>query len=533
MGKEHTKLIREVKAEDLARELTQDTGKLLSRLRTGKLSFPLHNAKVVGKLNLKHLTIEKPVEIWDCEFEGDVDLRYCEFKQVVDFSGCTFHKEFNSGDDVGSHTIFRKDLVCNETDSRRTVFRGPARFQGIQVEGSAYFLVAQFLGKEQAADFTNASFGKNFECRNSTFDGKVNCHSITCSTLDCREATFRESVDFRRLQCNAVANFRDATFEKDLDLRFASIDGDLHLGGAYFAERVKLGHTRITQRLRLDGSYFKKEVELYDLAVKVLQLMDPIYVDEDYPVKVRRTPEDQDRPKIITGPQDLDRIPNMEKAEFEDLAKRLFPFKERRSLNLGDIVFERFHGGPKEGLANELALKFVKEQMPAEFSRDPYLQLEKYYRSVGDENQAKTTYYLGRIALRANAKDKRHGRARWSFRKCVSDDFFRVLTGYGTKVGRILVIAFIFLILGTLVFYLPTEALNGVNASANANPSEEGLLFRTLYSLDLFLPIVNLRVDEQWVPNGPLLQAYATIHTIVGWLIVPLLLAALAGIIRR
>ncbi len=94
------------------------------------------------------------------------------------------------------------------------------------------------------------------------------------------------------------------------------------------------------------------------------------------------------------------------------------------------------------------------------------------------------------------------------------------------------------MILGTLVFYLPDQYLSSntlklASDSAKSVSWEQGWLYRGAFSLDLFLPLVNLHVDEKWTPNGPMLQAYAVVHAMVGWLIVPLLIAALAGIIRK
>jgi hypothetical protein len=65
--------------------------------------------------------------------------------------------------------------------------------------------------------------------------------------------------------------------------------------------------------------------------------------------------------------------------------------------------------------------------------------------------------------------------------------------------------------------------------------SQGGLVYWAAYSLDQFLPLVNLHVDEKWepYPDDPWTQAYSVLHAVVGWLVVPLLIAALAGIIKR
>lgn len=59
------------------------------------------------------------------------------------------------------------------------------------------------------------------------------------------------------------------------------------------------------------------------------------------------------------------------------------------------------------------------------------------------------------------------------------------------------------------------------------------LVHRLAYSLDLFLPVVKLGLDDQWVASGLVPQIYAFIHVFLGWLLVPLLLASLAGYLKR
>ena len=104
--------------------------------------------------------------------------------------------------------------------------------------------------------------------------------------------------------------------------------------------------------------------------------------------------------------------------------------------------------------------------------------------------------------------------------------------GYYLKVGRLLFIALFLVIIGSIIF-LPDQALRLASDSVKAYPWETGWSYRFWDSVDLFLPVVNLGIDKKWEPRGPLLQTYAAMHAMIGWIIVPLLVAALAGIIRR
>jgi hypothetical protein len=133
------------------------------------------------------------------------------------------------------------------------------------------------------------------------------------------------------------------------------------------------------------------------------------------------------------------------------------------------------------------------------------------------------------------------------------------VTSYGVSLTRLLVIALVFLVIGTVVFYTsdntlvetkrtasgsksdgetyPPESPGGEQDADSKEQSDAGwkadLRYRATYSLDQFLPLVNLHVDEKWEPDGPWVHAYAVFHATVGWLVVPLLVAAFAGIIKR
>ena len=53
------------------------------------------------------------------------------------------------------------------------------------------------------------------------------------------------------------------------------------------------------------------------------------------------------------------------------------------------------------------------------------------------------------------------------------------------------------------------------------------------YTLDLFIPIVNLQTANEWRPkeNRSLALIYMRLHTLAGWILIPLGLAALTGIV--
>jgi hypothetical protein len=104
------------------------------------------------------------------------------------------------------------------------------------------------------------------------------------------------------------------------------------------------------------------------------------------------------------------------------------------TLDLRELTFKRFDG------TSEQAKQLVKVQDPARFSRDPYIQLELYYSSVGKDAQAKDIYYEGHQASRINAK-KEYGSVEWSWGTNALDWLWKMLTRYGISTWRLLAIA--------------------------------------------------------------------------------------------
>jgi hypothetical protein len=565
--------------------------------------LPLHDKVICGKLDLKGLTIDKPLEINNCCFEDEIDLRYCEFKQLVDLSGCTFRKEFNSGDATHSLTIYRKDLVCN-----RSRFESAAYFDGMHVEGNVYFEDSCFdlegldkptdsqLGPNYTVDFTDAHFGHQLVCDRATFKGPVTFKAVNCDgsgsfdgcqfitgtrfedepeidfywasferNLWCRDAKYTANVNFRSVKCGYNAFFQRTLFAEETDLRFLELGRTLDLRWTYWAKRAKLGQIQVSKKLRLGGACFKSAVELYDSRIGVLELWDP-NPPEGEAIQVRLKPGDDDLEVVVGEKQDeLQELERSEKeaerlasrfvrrirkvapfsrdakdrSDAEELIHKLFPFKLRdkqysAGLNMTGTTFERFHGGPNDRLTQKLALRLADMQDPTKFSIDPYLQLRNHYLKIGDEARAKEMRLWGFEALRENAWAPK-GRTNWTLRRWLGEYLLYRPTSYGYRVWHVLLPALLlFFVVGTISFW-PADALTPTSPEIRdprESPFLNKALERSIFSLDLLIPALDLRYEAMWMPKQLYGLAYAVIHSILGWVLIALLLAWLTGVIK-
>jgi len=72
-----------------------------------------------------------------------------------------------------------------------------------------------------------------------------------------------------------------------------------------------------------------------------------------------------------------------------------------------------------------------------------------------------------------------------------------------------------------------------------SDPTRGEKLFNRLgYTLDLFIPLVNLGIAKKWevnrkYPNRLCLEAYSIVAVLYGWILIPLLIASLSGIVKK
>jgi hypothetical protein len=281
---------------------------------------------------------------------------------------------------------------------------------------------------------------------------------------------------------------------------------------------------------------FSGDTELYGSDIKILEVMDANYIPEGYPpsFEVRTSKGQKCFEPVVRNREELDDILNEGSSEsIQRMVKAFFPFR-KGSLTLIDTTFERFHGGPNRELARKLALELAEGQNPNRFSRDPYLQLEKYYSGIGEEDDAVRMHRRGHSALRENAKAHRdpdkEGTVKWSWYKIwVIDLGLKYLTGYGTRAWLAVVYLLPLLAIGTFAFCGDHTLLKKSDFS-NVGYISPGHSFA--YSLDLLIPVLSFPLTDSWIPNHTWGKIISVIAVLAGWLLVPLFIAAWTGLIR-
>jgi hypothetical protein len=221
------------------------------------------------------------------------------------------------------------------------------------------------------------------------------------------------------------------------------------------------------------------------------------------------------------------------------------------NLNINGFVYTDIAGGPSDGTSR---LRWLSLQAP-EYRPQPFRQLAKVLSEMGRDDGAIQVRIAKEIAQRRFGHESLAQRA-WSV-------MMQVTIGFGYVPLRALWWIAGFVGIGTILFgwgyrmriITPTEeaAYREFVASGEAPPHYP--VFNPLvYSLENFLPVVELHQDKYWRPNprhlvtgratrsgeprdpssvpSRLLRYYLWLHILAGWTITPLLFAGLSGLVR-
>jgi hypothetical protein len=210
----------------------------------------------------------------------------------------------------------------------------------------------------------------------------------------------------------------------------------------------------------------------------------------------------------------------------------------------GNLSLDGFmYGSIVDGTTDaEERLRWLALQPPG-YKPQPYEQLAKVLSADGNEEGATDVLIAQREAQRLSGHLGRLERI-WNW-------VLQVTIGYGFRPLRALWWIFGFMLLGAVLFgagyrmqiMTPTEAEAYQHfAETGEAPPHYPPFNALIYSLENFLPVVELHQGEYWRPNplhqrsrrleANLLRWYLWLHILAGWTLTPLLFAGLSGLIR-
>jgi uncharacterized protein YjbI with pentapeptide repeats len=230
---------------------------------------------------------------------------------------------------------------------------------------------------------------------------------------------------------------------------------------------------------------------------------------------------------------------NLEHARLGGIEDDEGSWPQRGRLRIDGLEYEGFAGDRTPTDARR-RLEWLRRQLP-DFRPQPYDQLARVFRRMGREADAVEV-------LIAKQEDLiRHGKLSWWGR--LTRRILGVTIGHGYRSGRALLWSLAFVIAGALIFgwanarglmapSSPEILTDPLYRAGGTIPPDYPRFEALFYSLDAFLPIVDLHQESFWLPDagkpfGALVWIYLWIHIAAGWFLSTLFVSGVTGLVRR
>ena len=354
------------------------------------------------------------------------------------------------------------------------VFEGPVTFVLAEIAGSFHATGAKFNNKETEANFNSMKIRGDAFFQNAAFEGPVNLVSAdVASNLDAHGAKFQnkeKGASFGGMKVGGYAVFSDAVFEGPVNFGGADVAGNFAAGKANFKNKEKEASFGA---MKLEGRAFFNDA-------------------------------------VFEG------LVNFNYADFAwlDLSKTVLP-KVADKFHMQGMSYKYVRAAPNEPESHRALLKLADRSA---YSADVYNHLEEFFLRQGYRGDADRAFIMGK---RRERKENLHGLS-W-VGSCLID----WLVGYGRRPWQAGIPCAALIALGCVLF--------SPKKMEPQKPDDTPRVYsRFWYSLGLFLPFVDLQADKVWKPKADqtFLRNYMRVHIMLGWILVPLVLAALTGLIK-
>ncbi len=412
-------------------------------------------ARITGLLDLQAATVTIPLRLRKCHVEGSLDLSDATVK-VLDLSGSHLPAGWRS-DGV---TVNRNVNLHNGFTAK-----GEARLVGAEISGNLECDGSTFVNEGGNALNADGMTVKGGVYLRNSFTGEVRLLGADIAgNLDCRKGTFENegngALSADRMSVKGGVYLRHGFRAKGaVRLINADIGGNLDcLKGTFESEG---GNALIADGASIKGKLIWSAVAstgMVDLQhAKVGQLVDDAesWPDADW--------------MVLDG------------------------------LKYGSIAWD------SPTTAQERREWLGRQPRKAGFSPQPYEHLVRVLRQMGHERDARD------IAIEKQRALRKHGNPTWVGRQW--DRFLDWTVAYGHRPWQAIWSALSLIIFGSLVFGLanffdvmgparPGDFRNWVNApDGEADFGSYPPFLAPVYSLDVFLPIVDLHQESYWLPK--------------------------------
>ena len=392
------------------------------------------------------------------------------------------------------------NIFCNGVSIEHAVVRDAVDLRNAAVRQEVSLLKCRFEAK---VNFSKSVFENNLSLNGSTFQGPVDLSAMKIGravTLD--QASFWREVNASQVEVGGVLNARESHFNSTtgaVDFTSLKVIGDAFFTRAIFAGPVTFRYAHFTENWPCEGTAFTNPAALVNFES----------------VQVGATASFAD--SSFAG------YVSFRDARFATLgfSKVNWPVTHLYHpwLWLNGMTYQRISAGSEKDSWNNLYDLVQRTAHKSAYSADIYTSLEDYYRRLGYPGQANMFF---RAQKQRERQEVLTGFAwAWSL-------FLDWFVGYGRSPQRAIFWSVAIVGIGCLMFRPDRMEPQKSEYSARKYSA-------FWYSVDVYLPIIKLHDAEIWKPKEECAMAHLwrRIHTILGWALIPIALAAWTGMLSR
>ncbi len=564
---------------------------IITAIKDGK-AIEIINAVIEGSFILKSINIEREIAIQRTKIKGPVDWSYAAFKQILDLKGSIFEADviltgassekdifldgaifFGNADFLnltaggglcGNSTKFRKGAIFygatfkKMVQFNKSVFeKGMAFFGRTHIGGSAEFANAIF---KQKASFNSAKLDGGAFFNQSAFEGEADFINAQIGSVAVfTNAIFEQKASFNTAKIDGIAFFNPATFKQKASFNTAKIDGGAFFNQSAFEDEADFISAQIGSAAVFTNAIFKQKASFNSAKIDGVAFFNPATFEGEAnfgSAQIGRNAE-------FTGT-----VFNSKAIFYANEFKRDTVFYETvfaRDVDFQNSSFRTiFFGAEKAQFSGKVDLRgctydriepvsfwqvlLDKERLDP-YDRQPFTQMEERFRQAGEDSLASDVYYERKIREAARIKIVEQPLS-W-----IGNRFLWLLTGYGVKLWRLFLAFILILLLGPFIFHLD----GAVKLKQEKQPTQQIESQRTpdegysiawaeafWVNIHLFLPVeipsgshlepstkYIFGVETRWGEIGMKFITFATMLKLAGWVLVPVALAGLSGLLKR
>jgi len=375
---------------------------------------------------------------------------------------------------------------------------------GVQIKGACI---------DHPIDLANAQIPCDVVLMHCQFNASTMFDGVSfAGKISFENSTFKETAGFTSMKVGGTASFERAVFEGPVYFDLANI------ARAFYAEETKFQKGASFTAIKVGDAFFSNAVfegPVGFIKADIAGFFGVVNAKFQYKkqgvafISMKVGGNASFGGAVFEAPV----LFNFSEFVYLDLSNASWP-----AVSMQGMSYKYIRAAGEEPESHTALLRLADQSA---YSAEVYSKLEEFFLRQGYRGDADKAFIKG----------KRRERDEY-FR---SGDWFGwlrswtlyLLVGYGRRPWRAGIACAVVIALGCVLF--------SPKKMEPQKPEDTPRVYsRFWYSLNLFLPVVDLQAGKAWKPkaNQTFLRNYMRVHILLGWILVPLVLAALTGLIK-